>query len=92
MREEYFACEGATVVAGVSIIPVVRISISYTEIQGARSFYAGKQPVYLVILSADGERAYSVTGREAPIQQVIAECPALAAALERQIVPPLPPH
>jgi len=92
MRKEYLACEGATVVAGVGIISVVRISISYAEIRGARSFYAGKQPVYLIISLTEGECAYSVTGREVPIQQVIAECPALAVALERQIVPPLPPH
>ena len=90
MRKEYFTCEGASVVAGVSIIPVVRITISYTEIQGARSFYAGKQPVYLIISSTDGERAYGVMGREVPIQQVLSECPALAVALERQIVPPPP--
>jgi len=82
MRKEYLACEEADVVAGVRIIPVVRISISYTEIGGARSFYAGKQPLYIIIRSTEGERAYSVTGREASIQQVISDCPALAVALE----------
>ena len=92
MRKEYLACEGASVVAGVRVTPVARISISYTQIGGARSFYAGKQPVYLIISSTEGERAYSVAGREVPIQQVIADCPALAVALERWPVPPLPPH
>jgi hypothetical protein len=92
MRKEYLACEVATVVAGVRIIPIVRISISYAEIRGARSFYAGKHPVYLVISSTEGERAYSITGREVPIQQVISDCPAVAVAPERQIVPPLPPR
>ena len=92
MRKEYLALEEGIVVAGVRIIPVVRISVRYTEIQGARSFYAGKQPVYLIITSTEGERAYSVTGREVPIQQVISDCPALAVALEGRPVPPLPPH
>lgn len=82
MRKEYLAPEKAMRVAGVRVITVVRISVGYTEIQGARSFYAAKQPVYLIIQSEDGERAYSVTGREVPIQQVIAGCPSLAAALE----------
>jgi hypothetical protein len=92
MRKEYLALEEASVVAGVRITPVARISISYTEIGGARSFYAGKQPVYLIFTTTDGERAYSITGREVPIQQVISECPALAADLEGRPVPPLPPH
>jgi hypothetical protein len=82
MRKEYLAREETIVVAGVRITPVVRISISYAEIQGARSFYAVKQPVYLIISSTDGVRAYSVTGREVPIQQVILDCPALAVAPE----------
>ena len=88
MRKEYLAHEETTVVAGVRIIPVVRISLSYTEIRGARSFSAGKQPVYIIITSPDGERAYSITGREVAIQQVISDCPALAVALEGWPVPP----
>jgi hypothetical protein len=92
MRKEYLACEEAAVVAGVRIIPVVRISVGYTEIQGARSFYAGKQPLYFIITSTEGERAYSVTGREVSIQQVISDCPALAVALGGGSVPPSRPH
>ena len=92
MRKEYLALEEATVVAGVRVIAVVSVSVHYVEIKGVRSFYAGKQPVYIVISSEDGERAYSVTGREVPIQQVISDCPALAVALEGRPVPPLPPH
>ena len=82
MRKEYLAGEEAVVVAGVRITPVIRISVRYTEIKGARSFYAGKQPVYLIVSSVDGERAYSVTGNEVSIQQVISDCPAPAVAPE----------
>ena len=92
MRKEYLALEEAIMVAGVRIIPIVRISVRYTEIRGAWSFYAGKQPVYIIIASTDGERAYSVTGREAAIQQVISDCPALAVVLEGRPGPPLPQH
>jgi len=82
MRKEYLAREETTVVAGVRITPVVRISVRYTEIKGIRSFYAGKQPVYLIISSADGEQAYSVSGQDVSLSQVMEECPALAVALE----------
>jgi hypothetical protein len=82
MRKEYLACEEPIMVARVRITPIVRISVRYTEIQGAISFYAGKQPVYLIISSPDSERAYSVTGREVPIQQVKSDCPAPGAAPE----------
>ena len=92
MRKEYLALEEAIIVAGVRIIPIVRISELYTEIRGSRSFYAGKQPVYIIIASMDGERAYSVTGGEAAIQQVISDCPALAVVLEGRPGPPLPQH
>ncbi|MCX5996802.1 MAG: hypothetical protein NTV42_04110 [Chloroflexi bacterium] len=82
MRKEYLACEEVAAIGGVRITPIVRILVGYTEIKGVRTFYAGKQPVYLIISSGDGERAYSVTGREVSIQQVISDCPALAAGLE----------
>ena len=92
MRKEYLAIEEATVVAGVRIIPVVRISVRYTQIRGARSFSAGKQPVYLVITSPEGQRAYGIMGGDVAIQQVISDCPALAAALEGRPDLPLLPH
>jgi hypothetical protein len=82
MRKEYLAREETAVIAGVRITPVVRVSIQSVEIKGARSFYAGKQPVYLIVSSADGERAYSVTGQDVSLSQVMEECPALAVALE----------
>ena len=82
MRKEYLAREETAAVAGVRITPVVRVSIQSVEIQGTRSFYAGKQPVYLIISSADGERAYSVSGQDVSLSQVMEECPALAVALE----------
>ena len=82
MRKEYLAREETTVVAGVRITPVVRISVRYTEIKGARSFYAGKRPGYLIVSSADGVRAYSVSGQDVSLSQVMEECPALAVALE----------
>jgi hypothetical protein len=81
MRKEYLACEETAVVAGVRIIPVVRVSILSMEIKGTRSFYACKQPVYLIVSLTDGERAYSVTGQEVSLSQVREECPALAVAL-----------
>jgi hypothetical protein len=92
MIKEYLALEAAIAVGGARVIPVVRISISCIEIGGTRSFYAYKQPVYLIISSTHGERAYSVTGLEVAIQQVMSDCPALAVALEGWTVPPLPPH
>lgn len=81
MIKGYLVCEGPTVVEGVSITAVARISVGYAEIGGTRSFYAGKQPLYLVVSSVDGERAYTVTGQEVSIQLVVSECPALAAVL-----------
>jgi len=92
MREEYLTLEEAIVVAGVRIIAVVRVSVHYVEIKGVRSFYAGKQPVYIIIMSTEGQRGYSVTGGEVTIQQAISDCPALAVVLEGWPGPPLPQH
>jgi hypothetical protein len=89
MREEYLAAEGTAEVAGIRITPIVRISVGYAEIQGTFSFYAGKQPVYLVISSGDGERAYNVTGEEVPIQQVASEYQAPAAGPAGRPVRPI---
>jgi len=82
VRKEYLAREQTAVIGGVRITPVVRISVGYTQIRGTRSFYAGKLPVYLIISSGDDKRAYSVTGQEVSIQQVISDCPALEVGLE----------
>ena len=82
MRKEYLAREAEAVIGGVRITPVVRNLVRYSETKGVWSFYAGKQPVYLIISSGDGQRAYSVTGQEVSIQQVISDYPALAAGLE----------
>lgn len=92
MRKEYLTREEAAVVGGVRITPIVRILVRYTKIKGVWSFYVGKQPVYLIISSGDGERAYNITGQEVSIQQVISDCPALLAGLEGRSVPRFPPH
>ena len=92
MREEYLAAEGTAEVAGIRITPIVRVSVGYVEIRGTLSFYAGKQPVYLVVSSGTGERAYSVTGGEVSIQQVVSECPALAAGPAERPAPPIQPR
>ena len=82
MRKEYLAREEAAVIGGIRITPIVRILVRYTEIKGVWSFYAGKLPVDLIISSGDGERAYSITGQEVSIQQVISDCLVLAAGFE----------
>lgn len=79
MRKEYLAVEESMIIDGVRITPVVRVSLQYVEIKGACSFYAGKQPVYVVVSSPRGERAYSITGEEVSLRKLAEECPALAA-------------
>jgi uncharacterized spore protein YtfJ len=69
-------------VAGVTVIPVVEVSLkSLTGSRGA-SFFGAKQPVSLLVVSPSGERAFRITGEEVPLDQLLKEAPGIKQILE----------
>ena len=64
-------------VAGVTLIPITKLSLNYWHSNVGASFFGIKQPVSVVVVSPPEKRAFRITGEEVPLDQVIQEVPAL---------------
>ena len=93
MQKEIVCCEKTREIMGLRLTPVVRSTITGVEIGGSISYYASRQPVYLLIESQPGVRALRPTGEEITLKQVFFECPAIREDLvEGFPVLPAPGH
>jgi uncharacterized spore protein YtfJ len=70
-------------VAGITLILVTKLSLS-CQPNGSNIFFFGlKEPVSFVVASPSTKKAFEITGKEIPLDQLIQEVPGLAAILER---------
>ncbi|MBA7668113.1 hypothetical protein ES703_76217 [subsurface metagenome] len=69
-------------VAGVTLIPVIKVSLSYWRRNGSLSFFGAKQPIGVVVVSPSAKRAFRITGEEVPLDQFIQEVPGIKEVLE----------
>ena len=69
-------------VAGVTLIPVVKVSLNYWRGNGSVSFFGAKQPIGVVVVSQSAKRAFRITGEEVPLDQFIQEVPGIKEVLE----------
>ncbi len=69
-------------VAGVTLIPVTRVSLNYWHGYGGLSFLGSKQPLGVVIVSPSTRRAFRITGEEISLDQLTQEVPDIREALE----------
>ena len=69
------------VVAGVTLIPVTKVSQNYWQGNGGLSFFGVKQPIGVVVVSQSTKRAFRITGEEVPLDQLIQEDPDIKKAL-----------
>jgi hypothetical protein len=77
MQKEIVCCEKMREIMGLKLTPVVKSTLTWVEIEETISFYASRQPVYLLIESHQDVRALRATGEEITLQQVCSECPAI---------------
>ena len=77
MQKELVGCEEKREIMGLKLTPVVRSTITWVELGETVSFYASRQPVYLLIETRMGVRAWRATGEEITLQQACAECPSI---------------
>ena len=68
-------------VAGVTLIPVIKVSLNYWRRNGSLSFFGVKQPIGMVVVSPSGKRAFRITGEEVPLDQFIQEAPRIKEVL-----------
>lgn len=93
MQKEVISCEKTREIMGLKLTPVVRSTITWVETGQTVSFYAFRQPVYLLVESRAGVCAWRITGEEITLQQVCSECPSIREDLvEGFPVLPAPGH
>ena len=68
-------------VAGVTLIPVVEVSLNGWHGKSGISFYGIKRTVGVVLLSPPLKKAFRVTGEEVPLDQFIQEIPSVKEIL-----------
>ena len=82
MERKALAIDNPVTVAGVTLIPVARVSLNCQCSNGGISFFGVKQPVSVVIASQLAKRAFRITGEEVPLDQFIQEVPSIKEAVE----------
>ena len=68
-------------IAGVTLIPVIKVSLNYWRRNGDISFFGAKQPIGVVVVSPSAKRAFRITGEEVPLDQFIQEVPRIKEVL-----------
>ena len=81
-RQEVIA-DHPVAVAGVTLIPGVKVSLKHWRGSGNISCFGAKQLVSVIVVSPSGKMAFRVTGEEVTVDQVIQEVPSLKEILER---------
>ncbi len=81
MHKELISCGEAHEVSGVKLTPIVRSTLTWADIGGTVSFYAYRQPAYLLVERYPDVRVLRASGEEVTLQQVYSECPAIREAL-----------
>jgi len=82
MEKEEVEIGNPVTAAGVTLIPVIKVSLNYWRRNGSLSFFGVKQPIGMVLVSPSGKRAFRITGEEVPLDQFIQEVPGIKEVLE----------
>lgn len=82
MERKELGIDNPVAVAGVTVIPIVEVSLNYLRGNSGISFGV-KQPVSVVVVSPLAQMAFRITGEEVPLDQLIKEVPSLKQTLEQ---------
>lgn len=83
MEKKEVIIDNSVTVAGVTLIPIVRVSQNCWQGNSGISCMGSKQPVSVVVVSPSAKRGFRITGEEVPLEQLIQEVPAVKEILER---------
>ena len=82
MEKEEIEIGNPVTSAGVTLIPVIKVSLNYWRYNDSLSFFRNKQPIGVVVVSQSNKTAFRITGEEIPLAQFIQEVPGIKEALE----------
>ena len=77
MERKEVATDNPVTVAGVTLIPVTKVSLNCQRHGSGVSLFGLKQPISIVVASQSAKRAFRITGEEVPLDQLIEEVPAV---------------
>jgi len=80
--EEKIAAGPPITIAGLTLIPVTKVSLRYWSAEGVASFLGIKKPVAVVVVSLQAKRAFRITGEEVSLEQLAQEVPDLEEMLK----------
>ena len=82
MEKEEIVVGSPVVVAGVTLIPIARVSLNYWHVKETLAFFGTKRPVSIIVASALATRAFRISGEEVSLEQLMQEIPGIKATLE----------
>ncbi len=83
MEKQEVGIDNPVEVAGVTLLPVVKVSLNYWHVNGGVSFFGVKQAVAVVVVHPTAKRAFRITGEEVSLNQFMQEFPSTKEILER---------
>ncbi len=69
-------------VAGVTIIPVSKVTINHWHSRQGIAFYGSAEPESIIIVTPSAKRAFHITGEEITFDQLAQEIPDIRETLE----------
>lgn len=83
MEKKEVRIDNPVSVAGVTIIPVTKVSLNYQRGNNGILFSGAKQPIGVVVVSPSAKKAFRITGEEVSLDQFLQEVPGIKDILER---------
>jgi hypothetical protein len=71
-------------VNGVTLIPVIRLSLNCQRIGNSISCFGTKQPSNIVVVSQTTRRAFNITGEEVSLDQLVQDAPSIEELVGRR--------
>ena len=82
MEAKKVIIDNPVAVAGVTLIPVAKVSLNSWHSNRGSSFFGVKQPIGVVVVSPSARQAFRITGEEVSLDQFIQEVPGIKEILE----------
>ena len=77
MEEKKIVIDKPVSVAGLTLIPVTQVSLGLWSARAGKAFLAIKQPIAVVVVSSQKNRAFRMTGEEVLLEELVQEYPGL---------------
>jgi len=83
MEKKIVAIDYPIKLVGLTMIPVVHVSLMCWHNDNVVAIFCVKQPVGVIVASPTGKKGYRITGEEVSIGELVEESPDLKEIVER---------